>query len=108
MKILFALNHPAHYYLFKFIIKILIKNGHDIQIVIKDKDVLETLLKQDDVKYHKLITKRKRKKNVISVLSKGFYELLEQDVTLFKFCRSFHPEKSHDWGELLLTNFVSL
>jgi len=92
MKFLFALNHPAHYYLFKFIIHILLKNGHEAKIVVKEKDVLETILKLDEISYHKLITKRKRKKNVFSVLFNGLYELIEQNFTLYNFCKSYRPD----------------
>ena len=60
MKILFALNHPAHYYLFKYIMLILKEKGHDVKVVISEKDVLETLLKLENVEYKKLIRIRKR------------------------------------------------
>tara|TARA_B100002051_G_scaffold274232_2_gene314845 strand:- start:8968 stop:10041 length:1074 start_codon:yes stop_codon:yes gene_type:complete len=91
MKILFALNHPAHYYLFKFIIKSLKNNNHDIKIVIKNKDVLKTLLDLEKVEYVKLLDREKRKKNIFSILSKLGLELVRQNISLFKYCKSFRP-----------------
>jgi len=51
MKILFHLGHPAHFHLFKNVIKRLLKNNHDILIVIKKKDVLEKLLDESKYEY---------------------------------------------------------
>ena len=43
MKILFHLGHPAHFHLFKNVIKNLKKNKHDVFILIKKKDILEAI-----------------------------------------------------------------
>ena len=45
MNVLIALNHPAHYHLFKFFNKELQKRGHIVKIVIKEKICLRKSLK---------------------------------------------------------------
>jgi len=49
MKILFYLGHPAHYHLFKHVISAF--NPENTVVLIKTKDVLEQLLKEDGVPY---------------------------------------------------------
>ena len=92
MKILFALNHPAHYYLFKYIIKGLINNDHKVKIVIREKDVLEKLLKSEKQVYVKLSEKKYRSKNALSVISNGVCELIIQDIRLAIFVKKFKPK----------------
>jgi uncharacterized protein len=48
MKVLFQLNHPAHYHLFKNVINILKKHGHNILVTSRNKDILEELLVNTD------------------------------------------------------------
>ncbi len=47
MKIIFFLGHPAHYHLFKNVIRGLIQRGHTILVVYKSKDVLEDLIARE-------------------------------------------------------------
>jgi predicted glycosyltransferase len=91
MKVLIALNHPAHYYVFKFTAHILKKKGIRVIFVIKQKDVLEDLLICEGVEYIKICEKKERRKNPISVISKGLYELIKQDINLFKVVRNDKP-----------------
>jgi predicted glycosyltransferase len=51
MTLLFYLGHPAHYHLFKTTISEFEKKGVTCIILIKTKDVLESLLKNDNLKY---------------------------------------------------------
>lgn len=44
MNILFELNHPAHAHLFKNTIRYLIKNGHNIKVIIKEVKILKVIL----------------------------------------------------------------
>ena len=91
MKILIALNHPAHYYLFKYISAALKINNHQVEFVIREKDILEKLLKSEGVSYAKLCQKRDRTKSVISVMSNGLIEFIKQDINLWKFVNKFKP-----------------
>jgi predicted glycosyltransferase len=87
MRILIALNHPAHYFLFKFIISGLKSHGHKVDIVIKEKDILEKILISEGQEYTKINEKKQRKNNPFSVLSKGLLELIIQNINLYKFVR---------------------
>ena len=51
MKYLFELNHPKHYYQFKYIMQLLKQDGHEIFVIARDKDVLLKILDEEKVKY---------------------------------------------------------
>ena len=57
MKILFYLAHPAHYHLFKNVIKKLNSKNHKTLITIKKKDVLEQLLIENSLPYFNILPK---------------------------------------------------
>lgn len=82
MTFLFYLGHPAHYHLFKNTIKILKEKGHIIYVLIKKKDVLETLLKLDMVEYCNILPEG-RKDTKFGI----FKGILKRDIRLWKFCR---------------------
>jgi predicted glycosyltransferase len=91
MKILVALNHPAHYYIFKFTVKNLKESGYNVQYVIREKDVLEKLLISEKVDFIKINEKRLRKSNAFSVISNGILELVKQDYNLLKLVLKWRP-----------------
>ncbi len=51
MKYIFELNHPKHYYQFKYVMQQLRDKGHTIKVLARDKDVLLQLLKEENVEY---------------------------------------------------------
>lgn len=51
MRIIFELNHPKHYYQFKYVIRTLKDNGAEIFVLARDKDVLLNVLKEEQVPY---------------------------------------------------------
>ncbi len=55
MRILVYLGHPAHFHLYKNAIKNWENNGHEVDILIKKKDILEDLLKNGGYKYHNIL-----------------------------------------------------
>jgi uncharacterized protein len=57
MKIIFGLGHPAHFHLFKNVIKQLLDKGHDVVIVINDKEILSRLMDDAGFHYHILTVK---------------------------------------------------
>lgn len=91
MKIIFALNHPAHYHLLKNPYKALSAMGHEIIFVIKDKDILEKLMISENVVYVRL-TKKRIGQNKFSILAKGLVDLLIQDINLFRIVKKFSPD----------------
>ena len=56
MKILVYLGHPAHFYNYKNSISNWKKDGHEVFILIKKKDVLEDLLKEANLPYENILT----------------------------------------------------
>lgn len=51
MKYIFELNHPKHYYQFKYIMQMLRNDGHEIKVLARDKDVLLNILREEGVEY---------------------------------------------------------
>ena len=74
-KILFFLNHPAHYHLFKHIINNLRTKGYTIVIVIVKKDVLEDLVKHEGWLYINLFPEGRRSQKFRGHLSTAIYFL---------------------------------
>ena len=52
MRFIFELNHPKHYYQFKYIMSILEERGHSIMVLARDKDVLLRVLQEEGVPYN--------------------------------------------------------
>jgi uncharacterized protein len=92
MKIIVALNHPAHYYVFKYTVIKLKDLGYSIIYVIREKDILEKLLISEGVEYIKINEKRKRNANVLSVISNGIIEIIIQDFNLYKLVKKWKPD----------------
>jgi uncharacterized protein len=92
MKILVALNHPAHFHLFKYVAKELSKNGHKLLFVYKQKDILEELLMNFEFDSIRISEKSSTSKSKISIFKNRLSELLTQDINLFKVIRKFHPD----------------
>lgn len=57
MKIAFGLGHPAHFHLYKNVIRLL-QNKHDIEIFITDKDILRKLLDANSFPYTTIASAR--------------------------------------------------
>ncbi|MFY9311361.1 MAG: DUF354 domain-containing protein [Bacteroidia bacterium] len=55
MNFLFYFGHPAHYHMFKHSIRALQSEGHQINILIKSKDILEELLKNEGIPYTNIL-----------------------------------------------------
>ena len=87
MKILVYLGHPAHFHNYKNTIATLKEHGHDVEILIKKKDILEDLLKNAGLQYHNVLEEG-RTNSKIGIL----FGLLKQTVRINKFCNKFHPD----------------
>jgi len=94
MKLLFFLGHPAHFHLFKNVILNLKNNGHIIQIVVKEKDILESLLKYEKWEYNNIlaVANLTRKNNKFSILFSSGFDLIKKDWKLFKLVRYDKPD----------------
>ncbi len=87
MKILFHLGHPAHFHLFKNVIKALQEKGHQAFILIKKKDVLEDLLVESGFKFQNILPSG-RKDNKLSIA----LGQLKQDAKLISYCIKAKPD----------------
>lgn len=87
MKVLFHLGHPAHFHLFKNTILSLRGKGHKTSILIKKKDVLQTLLDENNLPYQNILPKG-RKDNKFSIA----FGQLTQDYRLFLHCLFHRPD----------------
>jgi uncharacterized protein len=90
MRIIFAINHPAQYHLFKNIYQALKIKGHQVDIVIKGKDILEELLIIEGINYVRL-TNKHIGNNKVSILIKGFIDFIVQDIKLLFFVLKNRP-----------------
>ena len=90
MKYLFFLSHPAHFHLFKHVIKKLQKK-HEIKIVIKSKDVLSSLVENEGFDYINAQKKEKKANGRYQILIKSIWGLLVRDFNLFKIAIRFKP-----------------
>jgi len=87
MKILFYLVHPAHFHLFKNLIKALENNGNSVFIIIRPKESLEQLCKDANFSYSK-VTEGKRNNSKIGIIA----DILWRDLKALRLIRSFRPD----------------
>lgn len=85
MKFLFDIGHPAHVHLFKNIIFTLKKDGHEIKITARDKEVTQVLLTVYGLEYED------RGKIYTGILSKAF-GMIKIDLKLFSIAKKFKPD----------------
>ena len=55
MKIIVYLGHPAHFHLYKNVIKNLKNDGHEVEVLIKKKEILEQLLQNSGIAYTNIL-----------------------------------------------------
>lgn len=60
MKVLFMISHPAHFWMFKYTIDNLKRDGHKVVIVIRPKDVLEQLCVNAGIDFYKVKNRPKK------------------------------------------------
>jgi uncharacterized protein len=80
MKFLFYFVHPAKYHLFRVTINKLIADGHQVDIIITGRDILEELVKKEGWAYTKIFPNGRKMKGVHIYISAGIFLLL----TVFK------------------------
>lgn len=82
MNILIQLSHPAHFHLYKNVAQNLMKDGHNVFILIKTKDILEDLLKQSGLPYYNIL-KEAHRKSKFGML----WDMLVRDWRIFHFVK---------------------
>ena len=87
MRLLVFLGHPAHFYIFKNVIPRLMAAGHQVQVVIKTKDVLQSLLDSAGIPYYSIL-REERKNSMFGVL----WGMVKRVWRLNAFCSKYHPD----------------
>jgi len=86
MKILFEIGHPAHVHLFKYVFRGLEKDGHEIKIMVKEREgVVTSLLKHYGFNYSNLQT------NSPHMIEKAKNMILNE-IKIFNIARKFKPD----------------
>ena len=86
MKLLFYFGHPAQYLFLRATIKNLMSKHH-IKIVIKSKDVLESLVKSDGFHYYNILPKKRGNSKYAILIS-----LIKRVLKLIPLIVSFKPD----------------
>lgn len=87
MKILVYMGHPAHFYLYKNVIKQLREDGHRVEILIKKKDILQNLLDNQRWEYHNILQEG-RKNSKLGMLIGMLKRAWRQN----EFCAQYQPD----------------
>lgn len=87
MKLLFMISHPAHFHMFRYTMANLKADGHEVVVVIRPKDVLETLCQNASVAYYK-VKKRPKKWGMIGL---GL-SLIGKTVEVWRIARREKPD----------------
>ena len=85
MRVLFDLGHPAHVHYFKNLLKLLKKNGNQVLIDAREKDVTHSLLRNYKIPY------LSRGKGSKTLSGKLFY-LFKANFQLYKYSIVFKPD----------------
>jgi predicted glycosyltransferase len=81
------MHHPAHFHLYKNVVRNLKAKGNTVIVVCQKKDVLDNLLLAEGFEYINLLPKG-RKDNKLSML----ISLLRQDIGTLKICLKHKPD----------------
>lgn len=85
-RFLFFFVHPSKFHVFRLTINHLINSGHNVEIVITSKDVLEELVKSEGWNYTNIFPEGRKFKNVSPYISAGvnFFRTIYR---LWKYCK---------------------
>ncbi|MCF7916304.1 MAG: DUF354 domain-containing protein [Candidatus Omnitrophica bacterium] len=86
-KILFHICHPSYYHLFKNVIKYFNTTGIKCYILINKKDILEDLLRADELDYYNILPEGRAQSN-ISLVTRQVKQILK----LLFFCMKKRPD----------------
>lgn len=81
------MGHPAHFYNYKNVIPALKEHGHEVEVLIKKKDILQDLLKNAGIEYHNILPEG-RTDSKYGIL-KG---LVKRAIRTNSFCSKYHPD----------------
>lgn len=85
MKILVQMGHPAHFHFYHYAIENWKKDGHEVFVLIKSKDVLEDLLVKSGIPYCNIKEKTYRGSKLAML-----FDMMVRDWRLLRFCLKNH------------------
>ncbi len=86
MRVLFDLGHPGHVHLFKHVIKMLKDRGHDISIVVREREnAVKVLLERLNMSYIELYP------NAKGIIPKAI-TMIKNDLKLLKITKKINPD----------------
>jgi len=94
MHIVILLNHPAHYHMLKNSIQNFYNSEFEVDIWIRNKDVLEELLIDDDIDYRRIANpiNHNDRKNALSIIYNGLKDIFLKNIQLIKTYRYNIPD----------------
>jgi predicted glycosyltransferase len=102
MKILFFLVHPAKFNQFRITINKLKQDGHEVDLIITGRDILEELVINEGWPYKKIFPQGRKLKNVHVYISAGIFLI----ITVFKLLKLTSGKKYNLYVSDDLLNFV--
>lgn len=87
MKVLVYLGHPAHFHNYKNTIAKLKEDGHQVEVLIKKKDILENLLINAGIPYHNILEEGRKNSKLGMIIGS-----LKRAIRLDRFCKEFKPD----------------
>ena len=87
-KIGIFLGHPAHFHLFRYISKNLIKDGNEVTFLVKRKDILESLVKESGIPY--IIVRKKERQS--SAKLNLIWSMICMDFQMLKYILKEKPD----------------
>src|SRR5262245_1220177 len=84
---MFVLGHPAHFHLFRVVVTDLLERGHQVRILIKSKDVLETLVRAAGWPYTNILRSGRRASRVERVL-----DVVRREQAVVRAALDFRPD----------------
>lgn len=85
MKILVQLGHPAHFHFYHYAMENWKKDGHEVFVLIKSKDVLEDLLIKSGIPYYNIKEKTHRGSKLWML-----FDMIVRDWRMLRFCLKYH------------------
>ena len=86
-KILFYFGHPAQFLMFRETIRVLKDKGVEIKIIIKTKDVLETLVKESGFEHQNILPGGRGRSRTSILLA-----VIKRDLKMWKIAKKFKPD----------------
>lgn len=88
MRILFSVNHPSQYHMFRHLAKNLVAEGNKVIFFIQSRGIIEELVRFDKFEFRYSSSKSLRKlfKRKYGILIRGVISLIQQEIRILTYC----------------------